>query len=146
MSFTYIPGTPVFIVRSLIPDTDSTRAIFSDEEINGYLWLNSTQSLYTSGQAVPTAASFNATPVVYSYRRAAAQAIDVIASSRSRRAILEQVLDVKLSAAAIKGLHDMADSLRAEDENGNYAIAEMVFDPFSARERAVAQLQRLQGG
>ena len=146
MSFTYIPGTPVFYVRSLIPDTNSARPIFSDEELNGYLWLNSSQSLYTSGQAVPTAISVNLTPQVYSYRRTAAMAIDRIASSRARLAIFEQVLDVKLSAAAVKGLHDLAESLREEDEYGNFAIAESVYDPFSARERAVAQLQRLEGG
>ena len=147
MSFTYTPGTPVFYVRSLIPDTNSTKAIFSDEEINGFLFLESSQGLYVSGMANPSGNALQVPVQVYSYRRAAAMAIDVIASDRGRLAALEQLLDVKIDGAkASEALHTIAESLREQEENiGNFAIAELTYDPFAARERAINQMLRIQG-
>ncbi len=147
MSWTYTPGTPIFYVRSLIPDTDPVKVIFTDEELNGYLFLNSSQGLYSSGQAWPIGTTQTMPVQVYSYYRAAAQAIDVIASNRARLATVEMILDVKLNPGiAAKTLHDIAEGLREQDENMSFGIVEQVFDPFSARERAINQLLRLEAG
>lgn len=147
MSFTYIPGTPVFIVRSLIPDTNPAATIFSDEEINSYLWLCSSQALYVSGMATPGGLAPQVPCQVYSYRRAAAMAIDVIASDRARLATVQQLLDVKIDGGkAQAALHEIAESLREQDDLGNFAIVELVYDQFAARERMMNQLLRIEGG
>ena len=147
MSFSYNPGTPIFYVRSLIPDTNVSAQVFSDEELNGFLWLTSSQGLYASGQAAALASVQTVVPQVFSYRRAAAMAIDVIAADQGRLAIIQQILDVKIDGGkAQAALHEVAESLREQDDIGNFGIAEMVFDPFAARERAYAQLLRLGGG
>lgn len=147
MSFSYTPGTPVFYVRSLIPDTNSTRSIFSDEEINGFLYLNSSQFLYVSAMAVQGGAAPIPPVQVYSFYRTAAMAIDVIASDRAKLATLQQVLDIKIDGGkAQASLHEIAESLRTQEDNlGHFAIAEMTFDPFAARERTLNQLLRIQG-
>ncbi len=147
MSFTYDPMTPIFFVRSLIPDTNPSAFIFSDEELNGYLFLESSQGIYTSGQAWPNGTRAAMPVQVYSYRRAAAMAIDVIASDRAKLATLQQVLDVKIDGGKAQvALHEIAESLREQEDNTSFAIAEMVPDPFAARERCLNQLLRLTGG
>ena len=102
--------------------------------------MESSQGLYASGQMFSTANQYTSMANVYSPRRAAAMAIDVIASDRARLATLQQVLDVKIDGGkAQSALHEIAESLREQDTYG-FAIAEIVFDPFSARERMMNQL------
>ena len=149
-TFTYDPNTnyPLFIVRALIPDTDITHPIFNDDELNAFLFLESSQGIYQSNQANPTGSNVPSPVFQYDYRRAAATAIDSIASSKARLAVIEKVLDVTLNAAAVqKALHAQAESLREQSDNSGrvYAIAEIVYDAASARERTRNQWLRLLG-
>lgn len=74
-------------------------------------------------------------------------ALDVIASNKAKLSIIEQILDVKLNPnASTKALRDQAEALREQERTlGSVAIAEMVVDSFSARERWLAQFLRLEG-
>lgn len=146
MSYTYPSGTTVFDqTRLLIPDTTSP-FVFSDDEINQFLYLESSQGLYVSGQAVPNGVSIVTVPQTYSVRRAAALALDVIASRLSQQGAVESLLDVKLSCvAAAKEARARADGLRQQEaELGSFAIAEMVNTQFAARERIYAQMLRIE--
>lgn len=151
MAFTYDFSTNLILsqVRLLIPDTVNTPAqpaIFTDDEINQFINLESSQGLYVSGQAAPTGSSVTVLPIIYSVRRAAALALDVIASKLARLAGIS-VLDVKLELQnASKAASDRAQSLRDEEARmGNFAIAEMVPTAFAARERIWSQLLRIEG-
>lgn len=147
MSYTYPSGVPVFdYTRLLIPDTTAP-FIFDDDEINMFIYQESAQALYVSGQAVAGANSVNITPQVYEPRLAASQALRVIASRLSQQAALEQLLDVKL-ACATAAAQARADAKELRDqvaERGDFAIAEMVNTPFAARERVYNQLLRVEG-
>ena len=149
MAFTYDPTqlTPFTIVRLLIPDTDSTKPIYNDAEINIFLFATSSQSLYVSGQAAVNGAQLQNPPVpqVYSPYFAAALALDSIASNKARLAAISQILDVKLGHdAAAAALHTQAEAYRDTERNGgHFAIAEMVVDAFTTRERVYKQLLRL---
>lgn len=137
----------VSAVRALIPDTDPSAPIFNDTEIYFFLNLESSQGIYQSSQYDPTGSNVPAAVTQFDYRRAAAAAIDSIASSKSRLAVIAQILDVKLNAAAVqKALHGQAQALREQSDNsGAFAIAEMAQDAFSARERTWKVWQRLLG-
>jgi hypothetical protein len=147
--FTYDPNAnyQLFIVRSLIPDTDVTHPIFNDDELNAFIFLESSQGIYQSSQSDPTGSNVPQAVSVYDYRRAAATAIDVIASSKARLAVISSMLDVKLNAKDVQtALHAQAESLREQSDNsGAFAIAEWVNDAFSARERTVKVWLRLLG-
>lgn len=148
MSYTYPSGEFNFdTTRLLIPDTTSP-FIFTDDEIQKFLYLESSQGLYVSGQAAPSAASRTVVPQIYSVRRAAALALDVIASRLSQQGALEQLLDVKLNCTtAAAEARKRAEGLREQEaEMGNWAVAEMVNTQFAARERVYAQLLRIEGG
>ena len=148
MAFTYDFNTAPLLsqCRMLIPDT-LPPGIFSDDEISQFLTLESSQGLYVSGQRMPTASVQPFIPVVYSVRRAAAMGLDVIAAKLARQAAIESLLDVKQNcAAASAAAAKQAQSLRDQEENmGHFAIAEIVVDQFSARERVYAQLLRIEG-
>ncbi len=133
-------------VRLLIPDT-SAPFIFTDDEINQFLYLESSQGLYISGQAVAGANSQSNVPIIYSVRRSAAMALDVIASRLSQQSAVTKLLDVSLNAMqASKAASDRADSLRQQEaELGQFAIAEMVTTEFAGRERVWNQVLRLTG-
>jgi hypothetical protein len=149
VSFTYDPTsqTPFTVVRLLIPDTDSTKPIYSDAEINIFLYASSSQGIFASGQAATTGNGVANPPIpnVYSPLFAAALALDSIASNKARLAAISQILDVKLGHdAAAAALHAQAESYRDLERNGgHFAIAEMVVDQFTTRERIYKQLLRL---
>jgi hypothetical protein len=138
--------TLVETVRLLIPDTTAP-FIFTDAEINQFIYLESSQSLYISGQAVAGANSQSNVPIIYSVRRSAALALDVIASRLSQQSAVTKLLDVSLNAMqASKAASDRADSLRQQEaELGSFSIAEMVNTDFAARERVWSQLLRIEG-
>lgn len=147
MSFTYIPGTPVFYVRLLIPDTNSDNPIFSDEEINGFMqinsmtWQSSMFSSYTQGTVqLPQTPS--------NFLRAAALALNALAGNSSRLAAVTKLLDVNLNPAlAAKALQDTAQRyLDMDDNSGAFAIYEQVTTDWAFRDRWLAQLQRQTGG
>ena len=148
MSFTFdfTAALQLSQVRMLIPDTTAP-GIFSDDEINQFLFMESSQALYASGQSAPTAMyQSNYVPQVYSIRRSAAMALDVLASRLSRQAAIESLLDVKQGcAAAAAQCRASATALREQEENlGSFAIAEMVNDAFSSRQRMYAQMLRIE--
>lgn len=150
MSFSYDSAlTPLNAVRMLIADTDSTAPIFADDEINRALYLESSQALYISSQASPTAMNLQIpyVPQVYSVYRAAALLLDAIAANRSRLQNVIQLLDVKLSTTSLGNeLRAQAKQYREVEANsGSFAIAEMVQNDFSARERLWKSRQRTQG-
>lgn len=147
MSFTYTPGTPVFYVRLLIPDTNAAKPIFSDEEIvgfmfiNQYTWQSSMQYSYQAGALLlPTNPS--------NFLRAAALALNTLAGNAARLAAVTQLLDVKLApGAAAKALRDQAQAyLDMDDNSGAFAIAEQVGTVWAWRDRWINQLQRMSGG
>ena len=146
MAFSYIPGTPVFYVRLLIPDTQSP-GIFSDDEINGFLAINSMtwqSSMFYSGPG----GAVNLPQTPSNFLRAAALALNTLAGNSSRLAGVTQLLDVKLNpAAAAKALQDTAQRyLDMDDNSGAFAIAEQVTTVWAFRDRWLAQLQRQTGG
>ena len=92
MTFTYIPGTPLGMVRLLCTDRDPDYEIFSDEEIGVFLDLN--------GQDV---------------RLAAADALDQIAASQALILKYIEVNGLKTNGQAVaNALHQQAESLRAQ--------------------------------
>jgi len=147
MAFTYIYGTPIFYVRLLIPDTNSATPIFQDDEIQGFMdintftWQSSMFSSYQSGnQQLPLTPS--------NFLRAAALALNTIAGNTARLGVISSLLDVKISgpqaAAALKA---QADAYLAMDENsGAFAIAEQCTTVWAFRDRWLAMLQRQTGG
>ena len=149
MAFTYDFTTNwlLSVVRLLVADTDAAQPIWQDDEINAMITLTSSQSLYISGMASPTGAQVQVptVPQVYSPYRAAALLLDSLASNKSRLSSVVKILDVQLSPEkAAANLRETANGYRyTEDHSGQFAIAEMVADQFSARERVWKMNQRL---
>jgi hypothetical protein len=147
MAFTYIPGTPIFYCRLLIPDTNPDNPIFSDDEINGFMqikqmtWQSSMFSSYQQGTVqLPQTPS--------NFLRAAALALNTLAGNSSRLAGVTKLLDVSLNpAAAAKALQDTAQRYLDMDNNsGAFAIYEQCTTVWAFRDRWLAQLQRQTGG
>ena len=145
MSFTYIPGTTIFYIRSLIPDTVAP-GIFSDEEITGFQAINSMtwqSSMYYSYQG--GAINLPCTPS--NILRAAAIALNVLAGNSSRLSAVIGLLDVKLSATVGDKLRKQAQAyLDLDDNSGAFAIFEQTGTVWAFRDRWINQLQRQTGG
>ena len=124
MSATYDITTAVGQVRLLIFDTNlnSPGPIFQDEEIQFFL---------------------NAESQVINY--AAARALDLIARTQALINKQIKVLDLETDGATLAAeLRESAKQLREDEENyAAFDVAEMVQDPFSARERIYKQWLRL---
>ncbi len=150
-TFTYDFNTAPLLstVRLLIPDTDSRTFIFTDDEINAFLNLESAQSLYISPQSNPTAFPTTSVyvPQIYSPYLAAATALNTLASSKARLSVVVQLLDVKLDPKAVSAalMAVATDYRQREQDRGHFAIAEQVCNQFQARERVWAQWLRLYG-
>jgi hypothetical protein len=147
MNFTYTPGTPIFYVRLLIPDTNSDNPIFQDDEIQGFMQINQQiwqSSMYYSYQGGRLQLPF--TPS--NFLRAAALALNSLAGNAARLAAVTGLLDVKLNpAAAATALKAQAQAyLDMDDNSGAFAIAEQVTTVWAFRDRWLAQLQRQTGG
>jgi hypothetical protein len=147
MSFSYTPGTPIFYVRLLIPDTDSSNPIFQDAEIQGFMDVNQMtwqSSMYSSYQAGTL--QLPSTPS--NFLRAAALALNSLAGNASRLAAVVGLLDVKLNAAAAaNALQARAQFyLGMDDNSGAFAIYEQVTTTWSFRDRWLSMLQRQTGG
>ena len=149
MSFTYdFNAAPqISTVRLLIMDTDSTKPIFQDVEITQFLFLKSSQGIYQSGQANQTGTPIAAPVQVYSYYSSAALALMAMAANKAYLSSISRILDVELDPSrAQKALKAMAEGyLELEDNAGHFAIAEMVYDQFAARERVWKNFLRLYG-
>jgi hypothetical protein len=151
MSFTYNPGAgdPISRVRLLVADTDAANPVFSDDEVNLALSMECSQAIFISAQAIPTGVNVAPpVPQVFSYWRSAAMLLDTLAANKSRLAAINELLDVRLSPEkAAQELRATAKEYRERENNaGHFAIAEMVNDIFSARERVWKQLLRLYAG
>lgn len=149
MSFTYsFTDAPVLSrVRLLTADTNPDKPLFDDDEVNAALTMESSQNLYVSGMATLGGAAPIPPVQVYSVYRAAALLLDALASNKSKLAAIAELLDVHVSAEkAAQELRNTAKEYRAvEQNNGSFAIAELVYDQFSARERIRNQLLRQYG-
>ncbi len=125
MAFSYDVTTDIGKVRLLITDTDNDSPIFQDEEINAFLAMND------------------------GVKRAAAAALDVIASNQVFVLKVIRTLDLSTDGAATaRALREHADQLREEaavteaGEEGLFDYAEMVTDAFTARQRLRNQVLR----
>ncbi len=127
MAFTYDLATDTGKVRFLINDHDEANVILQDEEIQAALLLNEEN-----------------------VKRAAAAALDVIASNQTMVLKVIRLLDISTDGAAVaRSLREHANQLRAEadiadagEEGGMFDYAEMVTDAFTLRERILKQAQR----
>lgn len=124
MGATYDVATPRGQVRLLITDVDIANPLFQDGELDGFLAME--------GQSV---------------KRAAATALDTIASNESLVQKATRILDLSTNGPAVAAdLREHAAALReqADDEetDGAFDIAELVTGPFSARERVYNQALR----
>ena len=122
MAFTYDLSTDVGKIRLLIPDTVSTSAVFSDEEVTALLLLESS-----------------------SVRRAAALALETISVNETLTLKVIKLLDVQTDGAKVlDALLKRAALLRqqaaADDADAGYAgfeIAEVIVDDFAWREQVM---------
>lgn len=130
MAFTYSPSTDRGKVRLLISDTDdsdATRQLFTDEEIDTFLTLRAS-----------------------SVFRAAATALRTIASNevqvQKRISILDLRTDGPSEARALRQLADdyeqAADEEDREAVSGGFAIAEFADDEFGRLERLRKEAER----
>jgi hypothetical protein len=150
MSFTYdFTNYPdIAVVRLLCFDTNAATPIFQDDEITASIQMNNSQYGVGSSTGIIVGLSgySPATPprFVISHRRAASTLLRSLGANAARQ-LVSTVLDVHLSGAqASAALSKIADQY-IEDENtfGYFAVAEMVNDAFSMRERLWKQLYRL---
>jgi hypothetical protein len=125
VSFSYDPtDNGVGTIRLLITDTSNTAPgpIFQDEELAMFLQLEQGSLNY-----------------------AAAKALERIATSNALIQKQIKILDLETDGATLSAeLRAIAKQLREDEENlAAFDIAEMVEDPFSARERIYKQWLRL---
>lgn len=146
MSFTYnFDAAPqISTVRLLVGDTVDENHIWEDAEVNAALQFESSQG---AGVMMALSGYQRVAPLVYSYRRAAAMLLDGLASHRTRLGGALKVLDISVDLTkAGEALRDQAKTLReTEASSGSFAVAEMVQDAFSARERFWKQNLRIYG-
>lgn len=118
MSFSYLLSTDVGKVRLLIPDNKAGFYVFEDAEIQAFLTMES------------------------SVKRAAALALETIASNETMVLKVIKLLDIQTDGAKVAdALLKRAGLLRgqADDEevaeNAGFDVAEMVVDQFTYREK-----------
>jgi hypothetical protein len=142
VSFSYDPSTPIGITRLLVSDTSDAAPlpIWQDEEITAVLNLFNSQNIIVGLSGYKP---FNPPPQTFSYRRAAATLLRALAANQGRMATVG-LLDVKINgpaaAAALRAIAD--DYITSEENDGFFAVSEMVQDSFSMRERLWKMLYR----
>jgi hypothetical protein len=139
-------------VRLLVSDTTNFPSppfpLFLDAEITAALQMSSSQGIYVSAMAISGGYAMQPPVLVLSYYRAAALLLNALAANKALLSSVTKLLDVSLSPdkAALQ-LRTTADDYRTIAANdGSFAIAEMVVNNFSARERLFKQLLRIEGG
>lgn len=148
MSFSYTAGANPTIdyIRLLISDTKDTAAephIFEDSEILSFIAISS--NVWQSSQqfsGLGGTATLPSNPV--NYLRAAALALDSLASNNARLANVMQILDVRLSAnLAAQQLRTQAKEYRLiDDESMAFVIIEQCNNEWSFIDRFWRQWQR----
>jgi hypothetical protein len=144
MAFTYdFTNNPtIATVRLLVSDTVNVPPlpIWQDVEIQAALNMFNSQNVI-----VGLSGYYPAVPVqqIFSYRRAAALLLRSLAGNKARMATAG-LLDAKVNgAAAAAALNKIAeDYITSEENDGYFAVAEMVQDNFSMRERLWKMLYR----
>lgn len=120
MSFTYDASTSIGKVRMLIPDRDEQHAVFTDEEIQAYLEMNDS-----------------------SVKRAAAEALETIASDNAMTLKVISLLDLSTNGAATSSaLMARAAKLRESADQAE-AGAEALFDWAEPAETVFQQRERI---
>lgn len=127
MAFTYDITTNRGKVRLLSVDSDSTYAVFEDDEIDAFLSME--------GNNV---------------KRAAAQALDTIASNDAYRIKKVSLLDVSADGVSVADvlhkrsamLRDQADKEEASESGGSFDIAEWVVNDFGYRQQLINDAAR----
>lgn len=123
MAFTYDVSSDRGRVRMLITDRDEANAIFSDDEIDAFLAMESS-----------------------SIRLAAAAALETIAASEALVQKRITILDLTTDGPAVaKALMDAAKALRDREKDNDGAafdIAELVLDQFTYRDRLTNEFLR----
>ena len=126
MAFSYDTGTDTGKIRLLIFDTDATNYVFEDAELSVFYSVEGS-----------------------SLKRAAALALETMASNEAFVLKVIQLMDLRTDGAATsRALLARAALLRdqADDEeyavDGAFEIAEWVVDDFTARERLAKQVLR----
>lgn len=125
MAFTYDLSNSIGQVRLLIPDTQQTTAVFSDEEITAFLALESS-----------------------SVRRATALALETIASNEALTLKVVRLLDVqtdgaKLADSLLKRAATLRQQAMEDDALSGFTqweIAEWAVDDFTLRDLTVRSL------
>jgi hypothetical protein len=145
-SYDFAVAPLIGYVRLLIGDTNSAKAIFSDEEITAAYNIQASQFQSSMFFSYPSGNNLPSTPV--SYLRVAALLLDSLASSKSRLASVVQILDVKLDVSkAAEALRDQAKAYRdTDDDAGAFAIIEQCNNAWSFKQRFWSQVQRQSGG
>lgn len=125
MTFSYDLTTDVGKIRLLIPDRTTATAFFEDDELTAMLTLEG------------------------DVRRAAALALETMASDEAYVQKVIKVLDLQTNGAATaKELRERAAALRAQAAEAELAsdpgfdVAEMVVDDFSYRQRLANEIER----
>lgn len=125
MAFTYDLSNSIGKVRLLIPDTQQTTAVFSDEEITAFLALESS-----------------------SVRRATALALETIASNEALTLKVVRLLDVqtdgaKLADSLLKRAATLRQQALEDDALAGFTqweIAELAVDDFTLRDLTLRSL------
>jgi hypothetical protein len=113
------PSTPAGKVRLIISDLDRENLMFSGDEIDAFLSLEDG-----------------------SVKRAAAQALDAIASNEALVQKKIKLLDLQTDGPAVaKALREHATALRAQDDtegdDGGFDVVEMITSPSAWREQVL---------
>lgn len=148
MSWTYNNGANPYIdyPRLLIPDTDVTMPIYSDEEIGAFYQIQ--QSVFQSAMFFSGSQGRSLPSTPLSYLRVAALALDTLANNKGKLGSVIQLMDVKLDPSkAAQVLRDGAQNYRTiDDESGAFMIIEQTNTDWSLRDRIEKQFQRQQLG
>ncbi len=134
MTYTYAATgatTDLSKVRRRISDTDSANPIFTDEEINGFFASEGNYDGSTN------------------WKRAAAMALETMATSEAYVQKVMRLMDIQTNGAAVAAsLRADAVLLRTQSDieeanlGGQFDWAEQVGDDFGARERLLNQALR----
>lgn len=127
MAFTYDLANSIGRVRLLIPDRVDSGHILEDDEIEAFLTMEG-----------------------YVVKKAAALALESIASNEALTQKAIRVLELKMDGPAVARslleraarLRSQAESEEEQSENGGFDVAEMVVDQFSWRQRVYGEVLR----
>lgn len=126
MVFTYALATDIGKVRLLVPDNQAASYVFEDDEIEAFLTLE------------------------VDARRAAALALETIASSQAMTLKVIKTLDLQTDGAKLANslieraakLRAQAEEAEAAEDGGGFDVIEMVPNTFATRERVWNQALR----